>query len=67
MENIDGYIYIMDYSDCTICEIVLHKDYDDDIERLLKEYGLNIDTCSYMYSQNKINNIQTLEKINPNE
>lgn len=57
------YLYIMDYSDCSICEIDITNEEDDDLERILKQYGLNIDTCAYMYSQIKIDNIETLEKL----
>lgn len=57
------YLYIMDYSDCSICEIDITNEEDDDLERILKQYGLNFDTCAYMYSQTKINNIEILEKL----
>ena len=57
MENIKEYIYVLDYSDCTICEIVLDKDDDTDIEDVLEKYGCNVNTCSWMISDNKIENI----------
>lgn len=58
------YLYILDYSDCTICEIDVSNEEDDDVERILKKYGCNIDTCAYMYSQNKINTITELTELN---
>lgn len=57
MENIKEYIYVLDYSDCTICEIVLDKDDDTDIEDVLEKYGCNVNTCSWMISDNKIESI----------
>lgn len=45
----------MDYCQCAIYEIEYDdKKEDDDIERFLKEYGLNIDECDYMYSETKL-------------
>lgn len=43
-------------------EIELDGTEDDDIERLLTEYGLDIDNCNYMYSKGKLD-IQTIEKV----
>lgn len=60
MENIKEYIYVLDYSDCTICEIVLDKDDDTDIEDVLEKYGCNVNTCSWMISDNRIESIITL-------
>ena len=57
MENIKEYIYVLDYSDCTICEIVLDKDDDTNIEDVLEKYGCNVNTCSWMISDNKIESI----------
>lgn len=50
-----NYLYVMDYCQCAIFEIKLNSTEDDDIERLLKEYGLDIDACDYMYSKEKLN------------
>lgn len=58
------YIYVLDYCQSSIFEIELDKedeDEDDDIERILKDYGLNIDCCDYMYSKNKLD-IEALTK-----
>lgn len=59
MDNKD-YIYILDYSDSTICEIVRDVDDEREIEDVLEEYGCNIDTCSWMITDHKINEIKTL-------
>ena len=60
MENTKEYIYVLDYSDCTICEIVLDKDDDTDIEDVLEKYGCNVNTCSWMISDNKTESITEL-------
>lgn len=60
MENIKEYIYVLDYSDCTICEIVRDKDDDTDIEDVLEKYGCNVNTCSWMICDNKIESITEL-------
>ena len=60
MENIKEYIYVLDYSDCTICEIVRDKDDDTDIEDVLEKYGCNINACSWMICDNKIESITEL-------
>ena len=54
------YIYVLDYSDCTICEIVKNADDEREIEDVLKENGCNANTCSWMISNHKINKITTL-------
>lgn len=61
MNNIN-YLYVMDYCQSSIFEIELDGTEDDNIERLLTEYGLNIDNCTYMYSKDKLD-IQTIEKV----
>lgn len=59
MDNKD-YIYILDYSDSTICEIIRDVDDEREIEDVLEEYGCNINTCSWMITDYKINEIKTL-------
>lgn len=54
------YIYILDYSDCTICEIVRDVNDEREVEDVLKEYGCDIDTCYWMITNHKINEITTL-------
>lgn len=55
-DNNYGYCYILDFCDCTICEIKLTKEDAelDDAEALLAKYGCSIDSCSYMYSDDKL-------------
>ena len=60
MENTKEYIYVLDYSDCTICEIVRDKDDDTDIEDVLEKYGCKVSTCSWMISDHKIESITEL-------
>lgn len=57
------YIYILDYSDSTICEIVRDADDKQEVEDVLKEHGCNINTCSYMIVDHKINEIITLSTV----
>ena len=58
--NDKEYIYILDYFDCTICEIVRDVDDKREIEDVLKEHDCNINTCSWMITDHKINEITTL-------
>ena len=51
------YIYVLDYSDGTICEIVTDANDERKVEDVLEEYGCNINTCSWMISDHKINEI----------
>lgn len=54
----------MDYSVNAIYEIEYDdKEEDDDIERFLSEYDLNIDECDYMYSENKLD-VEKIHKTN---
>ena len=57
------YIYVLDYCQSSIFEIKLDKEDEDndDIERILHDYGLSADSCEYMYSENKLN-IEVLTK-----
>lgn len=62
--KIKEYCYILDYSDCTICVIeITEEDYNLEYEELFKKYGCNPDTCAYMYTTSKIDNIIKLEPI----
>lgn len=56
------YIYVLDYSDCSICEIVRDRDDERDIEDVLEEYGCNVNTCSWMITDHKIKSITELNK-----
>lgn len=48
------YLYVMQYSDPAIYEIDLTNEEDDDIERILEKFDLDIDNCEYMYSNFKL-------------
>lgn len=52
------YMYVMDFSDATISEVKLMPE-DENIEScdLLEKYGFNENTCSFMFTSSKINNI----------
>lgn len=57
------YIYVLDYCQCSIFEIKLDKkdEDNDDIEKIFHDYGLSIDSCEYMYSEDKLD-IEVLTK-----
>lgn len=56
-----NYIYILDYSDATICEIKIEDLSDDEkemeIEDLIKFHGCNIDTSYWMTATDRITEI----------
>lgn len=54
------YIYVLDYSDCAIYEIIRDIDDERKIEDILKDYACNINTCSWMITGCKINKIINL-------
>lgn len=56
------WIYVLDYTDCTICEIVRDIDDERELEDVLEEYGCNINTCSWMITDHKIESITELNK-----
>lgn len=52
------YIYVLDYSDCSICEIAISdNERTMEPEDIIEEHGCNISTSSWMFSNNKIENI----------
>lgn len=56
------WIYVLDYTDCTICEIVRDIDDERELEDVLEEYGCNVNTCSWMITDHKIESITELNK-----
>lgn len=64
MEDIKDYteyVYILDFCNNAICEIVVTgDDVNLDSEALLNKYGFDIDNCNFMYSNYKLN----LENVN---
>ena len=64
MEDIKDYteyVYILDFSNNVICEIVVTgDDINLNSEELLDKYGFDIENCNFMYSDYKLN----LENVN---
>lgn len=53
-----NYIYILDYSDATICEIHLtDEEKEMEIDDVIEKHGCNINTSNWMTTENKIDNI----------
>lgn len=61
------YVYILNYNTASLQVIKLTKEdeelYEDDIECMLVDYGINIDEVSWMISDKEFE-IEELEKIN---
>lgn len=64
-----NYLYVLDFNLGEINEIKLDEldkqkmDNDElDVANLLEEYGLNIDVCNYMFTENKIE-VETIKKL----
>lgn len=60
IDDFDGinYIYVLDYSDATICEIyVSDEEKQMKIEDIIEKHGCNINTSSWMATENKIEDI----------
>ena len=56
-----NYLYVLDCSDSTICEIILtNEDKELEVDEILEKYGCNRNTCSFMYTMNRIFGITTL-------
>lgn len=62
-----GYLYVMDYSDCSITEITIDLEVvdvekllndDDEMDNFLTEHDFNIDECCFMFSYKQINIIK---------
>lgn len=51
------YIYVLDYSDCAIYEIVIDECDEQEIVDIIEEHGCNVDTCSWMISDHEITEI----------
>lgn len=65
MEDIKQYIYVLDYSDCTICEIAITEELKDiELEDILEKFGCNVNTCSFMIADCKIDSIIELNEEN---
>lgn len=56
--NGDNFVYILNYGVGLIFEIELTEaDKQLEAEELLDKYGFRIDECSWMFTENKIDNI----------
>ena len=58
MEN--NYLYVLDYSDCTLNCLYLdnaekREDDFDNTEDLIRYWGFNPDTCAWMFSSIELN------------
>jgi hypothetical protein len=53
-----SYLYVLDYSDCTICEIELDEE-DSKLTTfdILHRRGMDADECAHMYTNNRIEEI----------
>lgn len=61
IKDYDEYVYILDFSNNTICEIgITGDDVNLDSETLFNKYGFDINNCNFMYSNYKLN----LENVN---
>lgn len=63
MKDIKEYLYIMDFSDASISEIEITKE-DKDLETcdLLDKYGFNDDECFFMFTTQRITNINKINR-----
>lgn len=61
MEKIKEYLYVMDFSDASISEIEITKE-DENLETcdLLNKYGFNDDECYFMFTTQRITNINKM-------
>lgn len=61
MDNVKEYLYVMDFSDVSISEIEITKE-DKDLETrdLLDKYGFNDDECFFMFTTQRITNINEI-------
>ena len=61
MEDVKEYLYVMDFSDTSISEIEITKE-DKDLEScdLLDKYGFNDDECFFMFTTQRITEINKI-------
>lgn len=60
--EIKEYCYVMDFSDASLSEIEITKE-DKDLDScvLLDKYGFNDDECFFMFTTNRITNINKIK------
>lgn len=62
MKEVKEYLYVLDYSDSTICEIQLDEEDENlETEDILNRRNLDMDECSFMWTTNKIDTIIELK------
>ena len=53
-----GYLYVLDYSDSTVCQIELDEEEENngdiDIEDVFHRCGIKESNCAWMYSNNML-------------
>lgn len=58
------YIYILNYNICGVYEIELeYQDDDLDIDEIFEKYGINKDECSWMITDGRKLELETLKPI----
>ena len=64
----EEWLYVLDYNNGGLYEIKLTSEEQKrelDMDIFLKEYGLNIDECSCMFTSHRIVMIERIEKESP--
>lgn len=56
----EEWLYILSYSNSEIYELNVTNIESDDVEEIIKPYGLNADECAYMFTTSKIDGIKEL-------
>lgn len=56
----EEWLYIMDYANSDIFKLNITNVEYDDIEEVIKPYGLNADECAYMITSAEIDSIKEL-------
>lgn len=55
------FVYVLEYSNCSIFYIDITDREEDDIENILYEYGYQPDQCSWMVSHERITRIKQIK------
>ena len=64
----EEWLYVLDYNNEGLYEIKLtpeEQERDLYMDVFLKEYGLNVNECSWMFTSHRIIMIERIEKENP--
>ncbi len=58
IDNGDSYIYVLDYSDATVCKITLTEEEKEmEVDDVLEKHGCNVNTSSWMCTGKDIDEI----------